>query len=109
MCQSDVHDQEKIAIEQNGMTQLVYPHCCKFNSKCLCGARLGMVQARQMLTCGNITGGYTADVLLELQTHIHQNANGHQGLGDKLDVFWPKSLRHQPVPFLQQICLWRPV
>ena len=41
---------------------------------------------------------------LQLEAHVHQDVDGHQGLAGVLDVFGPKTLSHQLVPFLSVQC-----
>lgn len=47
-----------------------------------------------------MAGGRAAEMLLQLEAHVHQDVDGHQGLAGVLDVLGPKTLSHQLVPFL---------
>lgn len=47
-----------------------------------------------------MAGGCAAEVLLQLEAHIHQDVDGHQGLPGMLDVLGPEPLGHQLVPLL---------
>lgn len=51
-------------------------------------------------TCGDVAGGQAAEMLLQLQAHVNQNVDGHQGLAGMLDVLGPKTLSHKLLPLL---------
>lgn len=40
-------------------------------------------------TCRDMAAGCAAEVLLQLEAHIHQDVDGHQGLAGMLDVLGP--------------------
>lgn len=47
-----------------------------------------------------MAGGCAAEMLLQLEAHIHQDVNGHQRLTGVLDILGPQALSHQLVPLL---------
>lgn len=51
-------------------------------------------------TCRDMAAGCAVEVLLQLEAHIHQDVDGHEGLPGMLDVLRPQPLSHQLVPLL---------
>lgn len=48
-----------------------------------------------------MAGSCAAEMLLQLQTHIHQDTDSHQGRIGMLDVLGSKSLTHHLFPLLR--------